>query len=85
MKKRKLLKWKKSGKVLKVKAADKVAELQEDRSLFARMMMVRKSRPAIDIKEAVGDYEFSIVPRSLFPADGTMLHCSSIQEHSDVQ
>ena len=52
-------------------------ELQEDRSLFARMMMVCKSRPEIDIKETVGQYEFSIVPLSLFAADGTMLHCTS--------
>ena len=41
------------------------------------MMMVCKSRPEVDIKEAVGHYEFSVVPRSLFAADGTMLHCSS--------
>ena len=36
----------------------------KDRSLFARMMMVYKSRPEIDIKETVGQYEFSVVPRS---------------------
>ena len=77
MKKRKLLTWKTSAKVVKVTAADKIVELQEDRSLFARMMMVCKSRPEIDIKETVGQYEFSIVPRSLFVADGTMLHCAS--------
>ncbi|KAK3746101.1 hypothetical protein QZH41_015518, partial [Actinostola sp. cb2023] len=76
MKKRKLQTWKSSGKVIKVKAADKVLELKEDRSLFARLMMVCKSRPEIDIKEAVGLYEFSVVPSSLFAADGTMLHCS---------
>ena len=51
-------------------------ELKEDRSLFARMMMVCKARPEIDIKEAVGEYEFSIVPRSMFAANGTMFHCS---------
>ena len=48
----------------------------EDRNLFARMMLVCKSRPDIDIKEAVGTYEFSVVPRSLFAADVTLLHCS---------
>ncbi|KAJ7389962.1 hypothetical protein OS493_028013 [Desmophyllum pertusum] len=52
MKKQKLLTWKTSAKVVKVNAADKVVELQEDRSLFA-------------------------LPRSLFAADGTMLHCLS--------
>ena len=77
MKKRNLLTWKTSAKVVKVTAADKIVELQEDRSLFARMMMVCKSRPQIDIKETVGQYEFSIVPQSLFAADGTMLHCAS--------
>ena len=52
-------------------------ELKEDRSLFVRMMMVCKACPETDIKEAVGEYEFSIVPRLMFAADGTMLHCSS--------
>ena len=77
MKKRKLLTWKSTGKTLRVVADEKVIELKEDRSLFARMMVVCKSRPEIHIKEAIGEYEFSIVPRSMFAADGTMLHCSS--------
>ena len=77
MKKRKLLTWKTSAKVVKVTAADKIVELQEDSSLFSRMMMVGKSRREVDIKETVGQYEFSIVPRSLLAADGTMLHCAS--------
>ena len=77
MKKRKLLTWKTSAKFVKVTAADKIVELQEDSSLFSRMMMVGKSRREVDIKETVGQYEFSIVPRSLLAADGTMLHCAS--------
>ena len=40
------------------------------------MMVVCKSRPEINLKEAIGQYEFSVVPRSLFAADGTMRHCS---------
>lgn len=38
-------------------------------------MMVSKSR-GIDIKEAIGKYEFTVVPRALFASDGSMLHCS---------
>ena len=49
------------------KGTSTVVELQEDRSLFERMMMVCKSRLEIDIK----------VPRSLFTAYGSMFHCSS--------
>ena len=30
----------------------------------------------IDIQETVGHYEFSLVARSLFAADSSMLHCS---------
>ena len=60
--------------MVKVTAADKIVELQEDRSLFGCMMMVCKSRPEI---KSVGQYEVSVVLQSLFAADGTMLHCSS--------
>ena len=76
MKKRKPKTWKSSCKVIKMKTAVKVVELKEDRSLFARLMMICKSRPEVDIKEAIALYEFSVVPRSLFAPDGTMLHCS---------
>ena len=44
--------------------------------MFARMMMVSKTRPEIDIKEAIGQHEVSVFPRSLFANDGTMFHCS---------
>ena len=37
--------------------------------------MICKSRPEVDIKEAIARYEFSVVPWSLFAPDGTMLHC----------
>ncbi|KAK3754688.1 hypothetical protein QZH41_015388, partial [Actinostola sp. cb2023] len=77
MKKYKLSTWRKAGKELKVKANEKVYELKEDRSLFARMMLVCKTRPEINIKNAIGIHEFSVVPRSLFAADGTMFHCSN--------
>ena len=66
-----------NSKKMKVHIHDKVVELKEDRSLFAHMMMVTRSRPEIDIEEAIGKYEFTVVPRSLFASDGSMLHCSS--------
>lgn len=77
MKRRKLLTWKDSEKVLKLSCKDKVIELKEDRSLFAKLMAVCKSRPEINIKEVIGHYEFSVAPSSLFAPDGTMLHCSA--------
>ena len=53
MKKTKLLTWRSSSKKVTVALKDKVVELTEDRNLFARLMMVAKSRPEIDIKEAI--------------------------------
>ena len=76
MKKQKLNTWKSATKVIRVKANDKVIELKEDRSLFARMSLVAKSRPEIDIKEAVDEFEFNVVPKSMFAPDGSMPHCS---------
>jgi len=77
MKKRKLLTWKDSSKVVKVKTKNETVELKEDRNLFARLMMVCQSQRDVDIKDAVSTYEFSVVPRSLFAADGSLLHCST--------
>ena len=38
--------------------------------------MVAKSLPEIDIREAIGQHEFSVISQSLFANDGTMFHCS---------
>ena len=50
-------------------------EPKEDRTFFARMLVVCKSRPDINLKESICKYEFSVVPRSLFAADGILLLC----------
>lgn len=74
MKKRELQTWKKATKKTKIIVNKKILELKEDRCLFARLMMVCQ-RPEINLQEAIGTYEFSLMPRSLFAADGEMLHC----------
>ena len=51
-------------------------ELKENRALFARMLVVAKARDT-DLKHAIGTYEFSVVPRGLFAADGSLLHATS--------
>ena len=84
MKKRKLLTWKTTGKVLNVAAQDKTVELKEDRSLFAIMMMICKIRPEIDIKGGcrnvrdLSSSKLNVCPR------GTMLHCSSKSNLMDI-
>ena len=51
MKKRKLNTWKSTTKTLKVNIKENVIELKEDRLIFARMCVVAKSRPEIDLKD----------------------------------
>ena len=75
MKKQKVQTLKSMAKKIKVPCTGETVELQVDRNLFARMMVICKSRPESDIKEPFGTHEFSVVPRSMFAADGTMLHC----------
>ena len=52
-----------------LRKVSKDVELQEDRNVFAQLMMVSKSLPETDIREAIGQHEFSVIPRSMF-------HCS---------
>ena len=77
VKKRQLETWRSDGKKMKMTAEDKIVELQEDRSLFARMLVILKSRSEINLRETIATYEFSVVPRAMFAADGTILHCST--------
>ena len=62
-------------KKIKLKIAGTVKELRADRSLFARLLVVSRSQRQVDLRDTLGTYEFSAVPRSLFNADGTMYLC----------
>ena len=63
------------NKKVKCNLSDKVVKLREDRSLLARFLVVQQCRPELGapLKEAIGQYEFSVVPRSLFPSDGMFI------------
>ena len=75
MKKAELKTFKTASKRVTVKVKDTVTELKEDRGLFARMLIVARSRQEIDLKGSFSKYEFSVVPRALFSSDGSMHHC----------
>ena len=74
MKKRSLQTWKSATKRIKFKVDQQVVELKEDRNLFAHLLLVAKSRPNMNLEQAVGD-ELSVVPRSLSSDDEQMLPC----------
>ena len=39
-----------------------------------------RSRPVFDLKQSIGLYEFSVVPRARFAADGLLHHCVMLLE-----
>lgn len=46
--------------------------IKDDRNLVHRFMVLARSRN-MDLKSEIGVYEFSVVPKSLFSADGSLL------------
>ena len=56
---------------MKHKLADQVAELKDDRSLFARMLIVARSSPEVNLKESIGLHEFTFLPRALFKVENS--------------
>ena len=73
MKKAELKTYKTVCKRIKVK--DTVTELKEDWGLFARKLIVGRSRQEIELKGSLLNYEFSVVPRGLFSSEGSKYHC----------
>lgn len=54
---------------------EKLVKLKEDRQLLARFLVVQQSRPELgqNLGDAIGSYEFSVIPKSLFSSDGQLL------------
>ena len=67
--------WSASLNNVHVAISNKVIELKEEGGLFAGI--AANSRPDMHLQEYFSNHELSIVPRSLFAADGTILHCSA--------
>ena len=58
----------------KVRLGDKVIKLREERQLLGRFLIIQRSRPELvpKLEETIGDYEMSVVPRSLCAVDGSL-------------
>lgn len=73
MKRRKLGTFKNANASIDITVGDKLVKMKEERGLLQRFIVIARSRPELDLKECIGTYEFGIVPRSLFAADGSLL------------
>jgi len=54
---------------------DQVIKLREERQLLARFLVIQQSRPDLvpKLPRTIADYEMSVIPRSLFANDGSLL------------
>ena len=74
MKKLKLKTFSNWMEKIKVRTGDKVIKLREERELFGRFLIIQGSRPELvpKLEDAIGEYEMSVVPRSLCAVDGSL-------------
>ena len=74
MKKRNLATFKKTNKSMKITSKDgKVITLKEERNLLQRFIIIARKRTDLDLQQCIGEYEFGVIPRAFFAADGSML------------
>ena len=59
-------------KKLEVRIDDKVIKLREERQLLARFLIIQQVRD-LDLENAIGNFEMSLTPRSLFNNDCSLL------------
>ena len=73
LKKTKLPTFNINAKSFKTNIDGKTIRFKEERNLMSRLIVAARSRPEIDLSKYFGDYEFSVVPRSLFHDDGKLV------------
>ena len=59
-------------KTVTVKIKYQLVQVKEEHKLISRFLIVCRTRHDIDLPSYLGDYEFSVVPRSLFTPDGQL-------------
>ena len=59
-------------KKLEVRIDDKVVKLREETQLLARFLIIQQTRN-LDLQNAIGNFEMSLIPRALFNSDCSLL------------
>ena len=76
MKKCNLKTFKMLKKTSKLKVSDRIIQLKEEKNLMTRFLVTARKRPELELEFCIGNYEFSVVPKSLFTVDGYPLPCT---------
>ena len=75
MKKRNLKTFKTQVKTFKSKVGEKLIQLKEEKSFMSRFLVTARKRPELELDHCIGNFELSVVPKSLFTVDGQPLPC----------
>ena len=73
LKKRKITTFKIHVKSCNIKTKEGVVNIKEERKLMSRFIVASRTRQDIDLPHYFGEYEFSVVPRSLFNRYGVLI------------
>lgn len=84
MKKNVIKTCKSVAKKIKITIKDKTVAIKTDLSLISRLLIASRSRPDIDLRHNLSNYEFSALPKSLFAIDGSMHHCLAKYKLTDA-
>ena len=76
MKKCNLKTFKMLKKTSKLKIGDRIIELKEEKNLMTRFLVTARKRPELELELCIGNYEFSVIPKSLFTVGGHPLPCT---------
>ena len=60
-------------KRVQMKINDKIMQLKEEKQLMTKFIVASRTRDDIDLPHHFGKYEFSVVQRSLFRQDGSLI------------
>jgi len=65
--------FKNFGATVQTKVNGKLTSIKQERKLLSQLLVVAKSKLSFAIKDAIGNFEFSVAPPSNFSPDGTMI------------
>ena len=65
---------KSAKKTILVKTRVGNIEMKDDRNLFSHCLLICWSRPLMDLKQILGMYALTAIPRALFYVDGSMVY-----------
>ena len=66
-----------AGALVQTKIKGQLMHMKQERQLLSRLLVISKSSPEFELKDAMGNFELNVTPPSNFYPDGSMIMLSS--------